>query len=81
MQIFADGLLKPHGLQDAGIHIAEKGVTMVEEHAPVEFGDLRKSGHPKVTKDGATIYDRPPVVGRLSEAELKAKHRTTDLGL
>lgn len=43
---------------------------------PVEFGDLKESGHPTVTDDGALVYDRPPLVGRLSEAELDAKNRT-----
>lgn len=42
--------------------------------APVEFGDLRRSGHPHVTQRG-TLYDRPPEVPRLSEAALRAKSR------
>ncbi len=46
--------------------------------APVEFGDLRGSGHPVVTDDGETIYDRPPLVGRLSKEELKAKDKARD---
>lgn len=47
----------------------------VEWHAPVEFWDLRRSGHPQVQLGARTVYDRPPVVHRLSPAELKAKSR------
>ena len=47
----------------------------VASHAPVEFGDLRDSGHPSVTEDGRTVYDREPRQGRLSPEELKAKYR------
>jgi len=49
----------------------------VEMTAPVEWGDLHKSGHPKVMLGGATVYDRAPKVGRLSDEELKAKSRAT----
>lgn len=73
MKRLADGLLEEHGLLDAAIEIAEDGSRMVLVNAPVEFGDLRESGHPTVEVDGVKVYDRPPVVGRLSEAELKAK--------
>lgn len=45
----------------------------VYDRAPWEFGDLRASGHPWVEADGATVYDRPPMVKRLSEADLKIK--------
>lgn len=41
--------------------------------APVELGDLRASGHPTVTSDGHTIYDRAPRQHRLSEEELRLK--------
>jgi hypothetical protein len=49
----------------------------VEITAPREWGDLLKSGHPSVTQDGRTIYDRPPKVHRLTKQELKAKSRAT----
>lgn len=45
----------------------------VYHRAPWEFGDLRGSGHPRVIADGHTVYDRPPMVKRLSELDLKAK--------
>ena len=47
----------------------------VASHAPLEYGDLRDSGHPSVTEAGATVYDREPRQGRLSPEELKAKYR------
>lgn len=47
----------------------------VKFHAPWEFNHLRRSGHPTVTLDGVTVYDRPPEVERLTEAQLKALNR------
>lgn len=47
----------------------------VDGNAPVELGDLRASGHPKVALGHRTIYDRPPRQHRLDEEELKAKSR------
>jgi hypothetical protein len=48
--------------------------------APVQFGDLRDSGHPQVFAPSSTIngdgvprYDRQPRTHRLTEYELKAK--------
>lgn len=46
----------------------------VFHRAPWEFGDLRASGHPTVEEDGQVVYDRPPMIHRLSEEELKIKH-------
>lgn len=45
----------------------------VYNRAPWEFGDLRGSGHPSVTEDGATVYDRKPLVHRLDAEELADK--------
>jgi hypothetical protein len=47
----------------------------VATHAPVLYDNLRASGHPSVTSDGETAYDRPPRQHRLSEEELKAIYR------
>jgi hypothetical protein len=47
----------------------------VEVTAPREWGDLRRSGHPKVEVGGRTVYDRAPKAARLTRAELKAKSR------
>lgn len=47
----------------------------VERLAPIEFGPLHWSGHPIVTSRGETVYDRAPIVARLTEAELRAESR------
>jgi hypothetical protein len=47
----------------------------VEITAPVEFWDLRRSGHPVVRLGGRVIYDRPPKQRRLTRNELRAKAR------
>lgn len=67
--------LEPGGLTRTASDIAEDLAREVAVKAPIEWGDLRKSGHPQVTDDGATVYDRPPEVHRLTEEELRAKHR------
>lgn len=53
--------------------LAEDGGVAV--HAPLDFGDLRESGHPEVTSNGETVYDRAPRQHRLTEEELRAKSR------
>lgn len=53
--------------------------TEVYRNAPWEFGDLRASGNPIVTDDGVEVYNRPPNVHRLDEAELKEKGHLRDL--
>ena len=57
-------------------NLAEEGG--VATHAPIEFADLRASGHPSVTSDGEQVYDRPPRVHRLTPEELKAKDKARD---
>jgi hypothetical protein len=47
----------------------------VEVTAPVEFTDLRRSGHPSVTLGDRTVYDRPPKQHRLTAEELRVKSR------
>lgn len=47
----------------------------VETTAPVEFSNLRESGHPMVSSGGDTVYDRPPKQRRLTEQELKEQRR------
>src|SRR5450755_140352 len=47
----------------------------IATHAPVLYSNLRASGAPSVTSDGAEIYSRPPRQHRLSEEELKAIYR------
>lgn len=57
----------------AMIRAVERWAKGVEKEAPVEFGDLRLSGHPRVKRGGNLIYDRPPIAHRLSEREIEAK--------
>lgn len=47
----------------------------VEQLAPIDFNDLPRSGHPTVESDGVTVYDRPPIVGRLTDEQLRQKSR------
>jgi hypothetical protein len=77
---FAKALLEPGGLQEEARAIAEDGVTMVHDHAPVEFDNLRRSGHPTVTDNGDVVYDRPPEVHRLSKTELAALSESLEVG-
>jgi hypothetical protein len=42
--------------------------------APVEVGTLRGSAHPSVEENGVVVYDRPPLVPRLSDEELDRIH-------
>jgi hypothetical protein len=66
-------------LHDGGIHAMERAAEhlsdQVETSAPREWGDLKLSGHPSVTRGERTVYDRAPKVGRISEQELKLKSR------
>ena len=48
-------------------------------HAPVEFADLRASGHPTVTRGGVPVYDRAPMQARLTPEQLRAKGRLRSL--
>jgi len=53
----------------------------VFRHAPWEFADLRASGHPMVSEYGSVVYDRPPLMHRLTPSELEAKDDLRALGL
>jgi hypothetical protein len=75
LQRLARETLSPGGPVRAMTHAADDLVSAVAEKAPVEFGDLRASGHGKVVDDGTVVYDRPPEVPRLSDEELRVKHR------
>jgi hypothetical protein len=67
--------LRPRGLVSAAIVGSEKLSKGVYKNAPHEFNDLRNSGHPTVKDAGRFVYNRPPVVKRLSKSQLKAKDR------
>lgn len=53
----------------------------VYKEAPMEFGDLRASGHPMVHSQGEMVYDRAALVGRLTEEEIDIKMHLRSLGL
>lgn len=53
----------------------------VFEKAPRDFWDLRESGHPRVLNGDQVVYDRAPIVHRLSPGELKIKARLKSQGL
>jgi hypothetical protein len=66
-------------LRDGGraamVRSADHLSDQVEIHAPREWGDLMKSGHPQVHLGDHEIYDKPPRVHRLTKAELRVKSR------
>lgn len=62
-------------LKDGMVENMEDLSGRVRDEAPIEFGNLKESGHPKVKSDGVTVYDRPPVSPRLTEAEIRALQR------
>jgi hypothetical protein len=73
-------------LDDGGRKAMERSVEDLAErggvatHAPVEFDDLRRSGHPIVELGPyLVIYDRPPRQHRLSPEELRFKARLRKL--
>lgn len=63
-----------HDLNQAMADNMENLSGEVERLAPIEFGPLHWSGHPTVTSQGETVYDRAPIAARLTEAELRALH-------
>jgi hypothetical protein len=81
MEALAVRAITPEGseLREAMSDEMENLSNDVYDLAPREFNDLRASGHPSVTDAGAVIYDRPPLVHRLSEDELKAKSHVRSL--
>lgn len=66
-------------LDDGGKRAMERSMEhlsdQVEIEAPVEFWDLRRSGHPEVHVGQRLVYDRHPKQRRLTEPELRAKNR------
>lgn len=65
------------GMEDAVEDLAGSGG--VETHAPLLWGDLRRSGHPTVRSGGTVVFDRPPAARRLTDQELKDKARLIPL--
>ena len=74
LEDYARTVLKDGGdgaMQRAATDLADE----VALNAPREFGDLMRSAHPQVTRDGRVTFDRPPFQARLTKEELKAKSR------
>jgi hypothetical protein len=75
----ARSLFDEGGAREAMKRCVEELSTSVEVHAPREWGDLARSGHPMVNDDGSLVYDRAPYAHRLSKEELHAKAMATPL--
>lgn len=56
-------------LKDGGVNGMARAMERlsgeVERLAPLDIGNLRKSGHPMVTSGSRTVYDRPPKSERI----------------
>lgn len=76
----AKHVLEPGGIADGMREVVEQVARDVHDLAPREFDDLRNSAHPTVVKDETTTFDRPPLVPRLTEEELREKDRLRDAG-
>lgn len=78
----APGLINERGVDVEGrMRMVANGLDNgVILRAPWEFNDLRRSGHPSVLHDGVPVYDRPPMVRRLSEEDLRLKGKLRYLG-
>ena len=73
IQAVADAMLDlERDLADTVFDQMKDLVRQVEVRAPVEFTNLRRSGHATVTERGVVIRDQPPEQDRLTDAELKA---------
>ncbi len=68
------------GAKNAMIDAVEKLDHKSAELTPKELTLLARSGHPTVTDAGSVVYDRPPDVPRLSEAELEELHDVINTG-
>ena len=81
MRELAERLVTPDGseVQQAAKDIADDMSAEVRRDAPVEFDFLRRSGHATVTDNGRVIHDEGPEVARLSDEELRHRHRRHDL--
>lgn len=60
-------------LEPAMVENAEDLARQVFDNAPRDKQVLRNSAHPTVTSGHVLVYDRPPAVHRLTEAELRRR--------
>ena len=61
-QSWADAIGDKQPLDAVFIRNVEDIAAVVAFDAPIEFWLLRGSAHPSVEREGAVIYDRPPVI-------------------
>lgn len=80
MRKLAGALITPEGsdITKAAADIADDMSAGVSRFAPVEFDDLRRSGHATVTDNGRVVHDEGPEVPRLSDEQLRRKHLNPD---
>lgn len=74
MRSLASHTLEPEGLVDAMIDNTERMARHYFDKAPRETNALRLSTNPIVIDDRQEVYNRPPVVRRLSKSELRRRH-------
>lgn len=74
MRSLASHAFEPEGLNDAMIDNVERMARHYYDKAPRETNALRLSTNPIVIDGHEEIYNRPPVVRRLSKAELRRRH-------
>lgn len=79
LQRIAELVVTPDGshIMAAMIRNMEDLSDSAEAKAPRQFGNLEKSGHPRVRDGLEIVYDRPPKMHRLTEAEIRAERRAT----
>lgn len=70
-QRIADSISEEDAMSDVFIEGVQKISLDVATLAPLEFGNLRESSAAQVIHDGEVTFDRPPLVPRLSEEELR----------
>ena len=73
LQSIADRVLDG-GAVDGMVEAVDQLDTRSAQLTPKEATVLARSGHLTVTDQGAVVYDKPPEVPRLSEAELEEIH-------
>lgn len=82
-QDFAEHLLLKQGTAERrwAVHVGRPAKKVVAKFAPVEFGDLRRSGALRVTAGGVVVLEEPADQPRLSDAELEGKEHLRAVGL
>lgn len=80
VQQLADNVLHGSLQQAMEVVVEDLAAKQVFDKAPREFQDLRQSGHPRVLNGDMIVYDRAPLVHRLTAQELKAKDKARAQG-